>query len=98
MMIEVVHDREPKWMPAEPCAFCKTPTRYWYVPHDVAVCEACAAQHEVSEVPKKRDWLNGNLRAGQTPLPEDWKCHADHRAHAEDESTRAAAPASLKSF
>ncbi len=73
--MEVVHDNEPKWMPAEPCAFCCKPTRYWYTPKDVAVCQACAEIHTPEEVPSKRDWLVAN----GAKLPEDWKCNADRR-------------------
>lgn len=67
-MIEVVHDNEPMWMPAEPCAFCKTPTRYWYKPKDVAVCPGCAAKKKAEDVPSKREWLNQNRLPGQTLL------------------------------
>lgn len=76
-MIEVVHDKEPKWMPAEACAFCKKPTRYWFEANDVAVCQECAECHTADEVPCKRDWINENLEEGQTKLPADWKCNAD---------------------
>lgn len=76
-MIEVIHDKEPKWMPAEACAFCRAPTRYWYTAKDVAVCPGCAETHEATDVPSKREWINANLEEGMEPLPEGWKCHAD---------------------
>lgn len=75
-MIEVIHDKEPKWLPAEPCAFCKMPTRYWYAPKDVAVCQTCAEVKSEAEVPSKRDWLVSH----GANLPKDWKCRADMAA------------------
>ena len=55
-------EREPEdfsgaWMPAEACAFCGRPTRYWHTPADVAVCKPCAETHDESEVPTKAEWL-----------------------------------------
>ncbi len=79
-MIEVTHDQEPKWMTAERCCFCRTPTRYWHTPKDVAVCPSCSTQHSESEVPSKRDWINANRKPSQSLLPEGWQCHADRRA------------------
>lgn len=81
-MISVIHDNEPKWMPAESCAFCKAPTRYWFSPKDVAVCQSCAEKHEACEVPTKREWLNANREVGQELLPAGWQCNADRRAAA----------------
>lgn len=75
-MIEVVHDKEPRWMPAEPCALCNTPTRYWYAPKDVAVCPECAKGANPEDVPSKRAWLV----AHGASLPPEWKCAADRRA------------------
>lgn len=79
-MITVTHDKEPNWWPAESCAFCNAPTRYWYVPKDVAVCPSCAEKHEPADVPCKRQWLNENRGAGEKPLPDNWQCSADRRA------------------
>lgn len=79
-MITVTHDQEPNWWPAEACAFCKTPTRYWYAPKDVAVCQSCADSHEEHDVPCKRDWLNSNRAPSDKPLPANWQCSADRRA------------------
>ena len=80
-MITVTHDQEPNWMPAEPCAFCATPTRFWFAPKDVAVCESCACLHDAGDVPSKRDWLNAQrIAEGKAMLPGDWQCNADRRA------------------
>lgn len=57
MAIEVTHDGEPEWSPAESCAFCTRPTRYWFTPKDVAVCLICAKYHEADEVPSKKEWF-----------------------------------------
>lgn len=57
-MLEVAHDGEPNWSPAEQCAFCEKPTRFWHVPNDVAVCPSCAMKHDACEVPNKREWLS----------------------------------------
>lgn len=81
-MITVIHDKQPAWEPAEPCCFCSAPTRYWFAPKDVAVCQACAEKREADEVPSKREWLNANRRPGEPVLPADWKCNADRRAEA----------------
>lgn len=83
-MITVTHDQEPASEPAEPCAFCKAPTRYWFKPKDVAVCPSCAELRTADEVPCKRDWINSNRLPGSTLLPADWQCHADRRAAAQN--------------
>lgn len=79
-MIEVTHDQETSGWPAESCCFCKTPTHYWHTPKDVAVCQSCAATHDVSALPSKREWLNANRKQGQELLPPGWRCHAESRA------------------
>jgi hypothetical protein len=56
MAIEVVHDNEPRWWPAEHCCFCFEPTRFWYTAKDVAVCEPCAGTHVPEDVPSKAIW------------------------------------------
>ena len=76
-MIEVVHDQERNWAPADRCASCKTKTRYWHAKNDVAVCTECAKQVAESQVPCKRDWLNANRLPGKPPLPDNWTCNAD---------------------
>jgi len=57
MAIEVMHDGESKWMPAEKCSLCSAQTRYWYQPNDVAVCQSCAEKACDSDIPTKREWL-----------------------------------------
>lgn len=41
----------------ERCAICRVPTRTWYVPKDVAVCEKCAKQANADDIPDKKTWL-----------------------------------------
>lgn len=56
-MIEVVHDKEPSWAPAERCAICTTPTRFWFASKDVPVCQECAKTVTENDVPNKQAWL-----------------------------------------
>ncbi|AOG03149.1 hypothetical protein [Bosea sp. RAC05] len=55
-------EREPQGLDrgsdrgSEHCCFCYVVTPYWYPKKDVAVCLVCAAEHDVDEVPVKRDW------------------------------------------
>lgn len=44
-------------MPLENCAFCRTPTPFWFQPKDVAVCEDCGTRHTPDQVPNKKDWI-----------------------------------------
>lgn len=41
----------------ENCCFCRTSTKYWYVPKDVAMCPDCAKEALAEEVPDKLDWI-----------------------------------------
>lgn len=78
MGLEVLHDGEPKWEPAEECCLCSAKTRFWYLPNDVALCEACATTHEDSHIPTKREWLQ--KVNGAHIENENWKCQAERRA------------------
>jgi len=69
MAIEVMNDGEPRWMPAETCALCSEPTRYWYNPNDVAVCQSCAQNACDSDIPTKLEWLTAN---GAKERSADW--------------------------
>jgi hypothetical protein len=40
----------------EPCSLCRTPTRHWYVPNDVALCEPCAETATPEQIPTKKEW------------------------------------------
>lgn len=58
-MIEVHREpREEVWDLAaiERCCFCRRPTRYWYLPKDVACCQECARKAEPKDVPTKKVW------------------------------------------
>ena len=59
MSIFVVHEpADFREMPAESCCFCKRPSRTWHEESDVAVCIPCADNHEVSDIPAKKDWFS----------------------------------------
>lgn len=56
-MIEVVHEvgvTDLRFV--ERCCFCREPTRYWFLPKDVACCEECASKAEPADVPDKDAW------------------------------------------
>ena len=40
----------------EHCCFCRKPTRFWYLPKDVACCQQCAKKAEPKDVPSKKVW------------------------------------------
>jgi hypothetical protein len=46
-------------MPAEDCAGCSKPTRYWYEPADIAVCQQCAPKLTRKDLPTKAAWCKG---------------------------------------
>lgn len=59
MAIPVTHDQdEINDGISERCCFCRAPTRYWYLPKDVAVCPDCAPYAKAEDVPAKREWCN----------------------------------------
>ena len=47
---------EPNW-PLERCCFCKTPSRTWAHPQDVACCQSCASTRTPADLPTKKEWL-----------------------------------------
>ncbi len=58
MALPVRHDGETfNNAPREHCCLCRGLTRYWYVRADVALCEVCAETAQVSDIPRKEDWL-----------------------------------------
>ena len=59
MPIPVHHETGDVLFPhlIERCCLCRTPTRYWHQPTDVAVCQACAETRSVEELPTKAEWL-----------------------------------------
>lgn len=59
-MIEVVRedlDAAGESPVFENCCFCRTPTGFWFLPKDVAVCFTCAETAELEDVPDKATWL-----------------------------------------
>lgn len=57
-MIEVSLEPEPGLLgTTEHCCFCRKPSRYWFVPKDVACCQDCAKQADVEDVPTKDVWF-----------------------------------------
>lgn len=44
-------------MASERCCFCRSGTRYWYTPKDVACCPECAVQADHVDVPSKDTWF-----------------------------------------
>lgn|GEM_PF-3090729 len=56
-MVDVTHDGTPKWWPAENCCVCRTPTRFWFTPRDVALCPPCAETATESSLPTKTEWF-----------------------------------------
>ena len=79
MAVEVLHDCEPSYMPAEHCALCKAQTRYWYLPNDVALCQSCAEKTCDSAIPSKREWLEAD---GDITHDAEWIPDCDKRAGA----------------
>lgn len=58
-MSELEHEAEDfTYVFPEKCCFCKQPTRYWFVPQNVAVCLACAKLQKPEGVLTKEKWLN----------------------------------------
>ncbi len=58
-MIEVKHEtiEDVRDLAAiERCCFCRRPTRYWYLPKDVACCRTCAGRAAPEDVPTKKQW------------------------------------------
>lgn len=55
---------------AENCCLCGNPTRYWYVPKDVACCQLCAKKACPDDVPDKTTWIsNCRKQKGITQPP-----------------------------
>ena len=52
----------------EHCCFCRKPTRFWYLPKDVACCQKCAKKAEAKDVPSKKVWC----RREQIAFHEEW--------------------------
>lgn len=54
--------------PQENCCLCRKPTRWWHGTGalNVALCPACAARSEPSDVPSKQQWMQSERqRAGE---------------------------------
>lgn len=53
-MVEVT--REPKEFDKcrvlEHCVICDMPTKYWYTPYNQPLCQDCAKEVEVKDIPK----------------------------------------------
>jgi hypothetical protein len=62
MTIKIVRDDSTEPSDWEHCCFCFKPSKHWYQPKDVAVCEACAATRRPSEVPTKAVWCAEVIR------------------------------------
>ena len=56
MAIVVTPEPDPTPNVMEVCVFCRTPTRYWYTPSDVACCQNCAKEANPEDVPTKEQW------------------------------------------
>ena len=41
----------------EHCCMCRTPTRFWHQPVDVALCPSCADTTAMEQLPTKAEWL-----------------------------------------
>lgn len=50
---------------SEHCAFCGQTTPYWSVRKDVAVCTACAEDHDEKDVPTKNEWCESDQGKGK---------------------------------
>lgn len=57
MAVHVVHDGTKPGEVQERCCLCRTKTRYWYTPKDVALCQQCAQTATAKEIPTKREWI-----------------------------------------
>ncbi len=58
MAIVVKHDGTDDTEVAERCCKCRKPTRYWYGEGkaNVALCQLCAAEYNVKDLPTKKEW------------------------------------------
>ena len=41
----------------ENCFSCRTPTEFWFLPKDAALCPECAAIVSEEDIPSKIDWI-----------------------------------------
>ena len=56
MALKLTHDGTESGETQERCCLCRTPTRLWYTPMDVALCEACGKTAKRGELPTKKQW------------------------------------------
>ena len=56
-MVRVKHDGTRPGDVQERCCLCRKPTRFWYTPKDVALCEACATTATPAALPTKEAWI-----------------------------------------
>lgn len=64
MAIVVGHDGTEEGEIAERCCKCRTPTRFWYGEGaaNVALCQRCAEQYELKDLPSKKDWYESERK------------------------------------
>lgn len=77
MPFTITHDHTSNADPAENCAFCFTPTRYWYTKKDVAVCPDCASVERARDVPSKSAWCKAIEQAFKSGV---YTCPTTQRA------------------
>lgn len=46
----------------ERCCLCDSRTKFWYEPHDVALCPACAQGADAATLPTKAQWCADQRR------------------------------------
>lgn len=57
LMLTVERESDKMPPPYERCCICGTPTPYWYLPKDVALCQECAKITVYENIPEKDQWL-----------------------------------------
>ncbi len=55
-MLKVTHDGSGPGDIMEHCCLCRSVTRFWYTPFDVALCTVCASTAERKDLPTKEEW------------------------------------------
>lgn len=58
MGLKVIHDGWESHEPKERCCLCRVQTQYWHKANDVALCQSCATNAKLADLPTKQDWCS----------------------------------------